>query len=461
MTSRSGGLIELVARGKKDLYFSQNPSVSFFHSVYRTASPFTKEIYVVTSRNAPEWGRYVDFDIDHRGDVVKHMYLRVQLPTWLPPVAVAANARGLVTDASGVTFGYTNKVGFQMLEKIQFFVDQVMIHETFGEYLDWRLPQAYGFAETQIIADQIGVHDDSSLGIGRAASPSELRIPIPFLGSQWLHEPGFPMVAMRNQRFRIRFYIRRLEELIVASDGRIAPAPWGGHTLRIQTSATGAVDTSQVTRPLSDLTPFTMMLETTQLYIPPSVQLFLKASTLTFPFLHTQFEQFTIADNQFNAASAAFNATIQIPLAVDSIGAASRLMLGIRSDASTRAGQRSVLRSVDNRPYIQSARLNIANLDRIQPWEPAVFREVTAYWKQVSSTAYEVYTLTFGGFDVPLPLGTLSFTRAVLPVLYITLAAIGLDRRTRSRLGYALLYTESWNVWEIRNGAGQLKFEDS
>ena len=94
MSSRSGGLIELVARGKKDLYFSQNPLVSYFHSVYRTASPFTKEIYVITPRNVPEWGRYVDFDIEHRGDLMKHMYLRVQLPTWLPPLAAAANPAG-------------------------------------------------------------------------------------------------------------------------------------------------------------------------------------------------------------------------------------------------------------------------------------------------------------------------------------------------------------------------------
>jgi len=461
MTSRSGGLIELVARGKKDLYFSQNPSVSFFHSVYTTASAFTKEIYVISPRNAPEWGRYVDFDIDHRGDVMKYMYLRVQLPTWLPARAASANATGLVTDASGVTFGYTSRVGFQMLEKIQFFVDQVMIHETFGEYLDWRVQQSYGFGKTFVIADQIGYHDNTTLGIGRAATPSELRIPIPFLGSQWLEEPGFPMVAMRNQRFRIRFYIRRIEDLIVASDGRISATPWGGLGLRVQTTAATPVDTSQVTRLFSDMTPFTMMLETTQLYIPPSVQLFLKSTTLRFPYLHTQFEQYTIEDNQFNAASGAYNATIQLPLAMDSIGSASRLLLGIRSDASTRAGQRSVLRSIDNTPYIQAARLNIANIDRIKVWSPAVFHEVTAYWKQVSYSPLEVYTMTFGGYDYEMPLGTLSFTRAVLPVLYITLAGIGLDPRTRSRLAYALLYTESWNVWEIRNGSGAMKFEDS
>ena len=116
---------------------------------------------------------------------------------------------------------------------------------------------------------------------------------------------------------------------------------------------------------------------------------------------------------------------------------------------------------MDNVPYIQSARLNIAKLDRIKEWEPEVFRRVTAYWKQVNSNPYEVYTMTFGGFDYHMPMGTLSFTRAILPILYITLAAIGLDTRTRSRQAFALLYTESWNVWEIQNGAGRLMFDDS
>jgi len=461
MTSRSGGLIELVARGIKDLYFSQNPSVSFFHSVYTTATPFTKEIYVVAPRNAPEWGRYVDFDIEHRGDIMKFMYLRIQLPTWLPPAAVVANPSGIVSDLSGVTYGFTSDVGFQMFDKIQFFVDQVMIHETFGEFLSWRLRQYYSFAQTMVIGEQIGRHDGSALAIGRSASLNELRVPIPFLGSQALEEPGFPMIAMRSQRFRIRFHLRRLEDIVVASDGRISPQPWGGKGLRIQTTAGGVVDTSQTTRELADMTPFTMMLETTQLYIPHSAQLFLKSTPMAFPYLHTQFEQYTIEDNQYNAASGSFNVNVQLPLAIDSIGAVSRMLFAIRSDASTRAGQRSDLLSVGGTSYIQSARLNIANIDRIKAWDPAVFREVTTYWKQNGVSPLEIYTLTFGGFDYSSPIGTLNFTRAVLPVLHITLAPVALDTRTRSRQAYALLYTESWNIWEIRNDAGRMAFDDS
>ena len=117
MSSRSGGLLELVARGKKDIFFTSNPQSSFFHSVYTRCAPFSKEIYIGKPRNNPEWGRYVDFDIEHRGDILHRSYLRIQLPTWLPMELRGINETGVITDMSGVSYGYTNEVGFFMLIK--------------------------------------------------------------------------------------------------------------------------------------------------------------------------------------------------------------------------------------------------------------------------------------------------------------------------------------------------------
>ena len=111
MTTRSGGLLELVARGKKDVFFTANPTVSFFHSAYVRAAAFTKEIYVAKPRNVPDWGQWLEFDLDHRGDLVRHFYLRIELPSWLPQDAWLANARGIVTDLSGVTYGWCNNIG--------------------------------------------------------------------------------------------------------------------------------------------------------------------------------------------------------------------------------------------------------------------------------------------------------------------------------------------------------------
>jgi hypothetical protein len=73
----------------------------------------------------------------------------------------------------------------------------------------------------------------------------------------------------------------------------------------------------------------------------------------------------------------------------------------------------------------------------------------------------EMYTLSFGGFDSQQPAGTLNLTRASLPVLYVTLNGIPYDERNISRRTFALLYAETWNVFEVKNGEGKMMFDDS
>lgn len=477
MTSRSGGLLELVARGKKDVFFTSNPTVSFIHSVYRKAAPFSSEIYVLKPRNNPEWGKWFEFEYEHRGDLCRNLYLLVDLPTWLPDPAVLANQSGIVTDASGVTYGYCNDVGFQMLDRIQFFQDQVLLHEAYGEMLDWKLAATYPLGTSLLVGDEIGHYDDTtSLGIGRAASPSQLRVPLPLLGWQALGDPGFPSVCLRSQRFRIRILLRPLSDLLVASDGRLSPKPWG-LPLRIQRTKGGPVDTSQTSLDASVMKNLVISLETTQVYVPADVQLFLKSQTLRFPYRTLQFQQYTIADNQFVPAAPPYSTTVQIPLAVDFIGSVSQLLFAVRSETSTQAGQRLTLRPPSGsfskyagqyaEQFITSARLTIANLDRVKPWDVATFRESTAYWKQTAMTLTsaglpaEIYNLTFGGFDYGAPAGTLNLTRASLPVLTLTLASTPYDPRTISRKAFVLLYAESWNVFEITGGKGRMMFDDS
>lgn len=470
MTSRSGGLLELVARGKKDVFFTSNPVISFFHSVYMRSAAFSKEIYVTKPRNIPEWGHWVDFDIDHRGDLVRQFYLRIVLPTWLPTDVIKANATGIVSDPSGVTFGYCNNIGFQMLDTIQVYQDQVLIHEVYGEYLDWRLRQSHGLATTLLVSAETGGREETPLAIARSATPGILRIPIPILGSQRIGDPGLPMVALRGQRYRIRIYLRNMEDVVVASDGRLCPSPWN-MPLRIQATASGPIDSSQTTLARTAMKHIDMSLESTQIYVPADVQVFLKAQTLRFPFQTVQFQEFAIEDNQLTAAAPPFSINFQFPMKVDFIGSVDRLLLGCRSEASTLAGQRTYLRPAPglSTRFIQSIRLNIANIDRIRLFDVSAFREVANYWKDCrmgldlvdNTLPQEVYTISFGGFDSGEPAGTLNLTRAVLPTMYLTLAPTAYDVRNISRKASALLYAESWNIFEIQGGKGKMLFDDS
>ena len=469
MSSRSAGLLELVARGKKDVFFTANPLVAFFHSVYIRYSPFVKELYVTRPRNTPEWGRWVDFDLDHRGDIVKNTHLRIELPSWLPANVHASNKSGLVTyDRLDTTYGYCNNIGFQMIEKIQLFQDQVIIHETYGEYLDWRLRQSYSLSKTYIVGAEIGAYSGSSLSIGRSASNLSLRVPFTILGWEALNDPGLPMVALRGERFKIRVFLRNLEEVIVCSNGQINPNPWL-KSLRIQSVQDGPIDTSQKTLPKTCMKTIGMSLETTQIYLPNDVNIFLKAQALRFPFQTIQFQQFTLEDNLMTAASLNPLSLYKYPLRIDFSGSINRMLIGFRSDASTQAGERANLSSpVNSQQFITTMRLNVANIDRVKQWQTPVFKEVTSYWKN-SRMALEltnptvpqfVYTITFGGFDSNVPSGTMNFSRVVDPTLFLTLAPIEYDPRLISRKSYALLYAESWNIYEAANGKGRLMFDD-
>lgn len=463
MSTRSGGLLELVARGKKDVFFNSNPTISFFHSVYVRSAPFTKEIHILKPRNTPEWGKWVDFDFEHRGDIVKHVYLRLELPSWLPPSLHEINQTGLITyDISGTTFGYCNNIGFQAIECIQFFQDQIIVHEAYGEHLDWSLRQMYSHTETALIAHQIGSRDESPIAIGRSVNTRCLRIPIPILGWQTLNDPGLPMIALKGERFRIRIHLRELEEIIVASDGQLNPHPWGKQ-LRIQKTKQGSIDTSYSALPVTCMKTIGMGLETTQMYISADSQMFLKAQTLRIPFQSTQFQQYTLEDNILTAASMNPSAQYKFPLPIDFSGSINRMLIGFRSEASTDAGQRTYL----NVP-IQTMRMNIANIDRIKQWSIPIFREVGGYWKHPRlgldllnpAMPQEVYSITFGGFEKERPMGTINFSRAISPTLFLTLSALEYDTRNISRKTHALLYAESWNIYVIANSKGSIMFDD-
>lgn len=452
--SHRGGLLELIARGKKDAFFHANPQVAYFHSVYRKYAAFTEEIHLTSPRNQPEWGRWCEFELEHRGDLVSKFHLRIDLPTWLPANIAAVNHRTVVTDAAGVAFGYCNDVGYQMIEKIQVFQDQVLLQELYGEYIDWKVHQSVPLSTVLVMTGAVGSRGNTTLDVGRAATPGTLRVPIPLVGCESVGDPGFPTVGARTQRFRIRILLRPLEAVVTASDGRLLPRPWG-QTFRIQRSPGGPQEAFE-TLPYEAARGLGIVLETTQVYVPCDVQEVLKTGTWRIPYRNSQHQPYTIQDYQMNAASTAANFSLSFPL--DFTGACSRIFVAFQQRGAVLAGQRGQYLA----GVVTSLRVNVANLDRIQQWAPAVFREVTSYWKNVRgvqdmnpAAPLEVFTIVFGGKESSQPAGTLNFTRAAVPELWTTFGPTPIDTRTQSRELTLLVYVETWEVLEV--GGGQVR----
>jgi len=321
------------------------------------------------------------------------------------------------------------------------------------------LQQAYETDKVQIISDQIGVRDTSSLALGRSVSFGTLRVPIPILGCQNLNDPGLPLVALRSTRLRLRVHIRRLDNLIEASDGRIHPSPWN-LPFRVQAVRNGPITTTQSLK-RDDMQALDISLESTYFYVPADIQLYLKSQTIVIPFKHIQYQSGTLEDPIMTAA-AVTSATYTYNMNLDVMGNVERMLVGFRSLACTYAGQRTILTAPNQTPFIQALRLNMSNIDRLKLQPIEVYREVSSYWKQprmISGDQNNVYILTFGGYDVTYPVGTLYMTRSLLPTIYVTLSVTQYDPRIISREAMMMLYAETWNLYNICHGVGTLMFE--
>ena len=73
-----------------------------------------------------------------------------------------------------------------------------------------------------------------------------------------------------------------------------------------------------------------------------------------------------------------------------------------------------------------------------------------------------IYTMTFGPKEKEQyrPLGTFNLSRSLQATLYVDLAAISADPRLNSRKSFIVVYGESWNIFEIKDGQGKVMFAD-
>ena len=460
--STGGGLLDLVARGKKDTFFTQNPKISFFHSVYQRSPAFTQEVRLTQPRNRPEWGKWVDFDLDPIGDIMRTPVLLIDLPTWLPATQAALNPTSYTTDLSGVEFGYMQDVGPLMIEKVQVFNDQIMLHEFWGQWLEWRVAM---LQNSTVYGALAGRHQLGTGRIAKAATPKQLRVYLPILGCQTPDDMGFPMVATSAQRFRIRVFLRPLEEVIEASDSRLNPAPWS-KTFIQRTSATDP-GTQFQTSPKTALKGPVIALETTQIYLPRDVQDFLKRKTLAIPYLQVQLSQFTIEDNKWDPLIKN-GVNVSLPFELDFIGSVQRLTVGAQTIASIQAGQRYNISPPAGgaNTFLQALRVNVGTQDRINKFPATIFREVANYYKNQkeprapNGDLLNVFTLTFGPAETTKPLGTFNMSRTQDVILYVDLAAIAIEPRLSNRKCYVYVFGEAWNLFEVKDGRGKMLFAD-
>jgi hypothetical protein len=220
-----GGLLQLVAQGKQDIYLTGNPQVTWFKMVYRRYTNFAIESQAMYFDGDPDFGKRVTATIPRRGDLLGPMILEVVLP--------------YVTRTDGSVAQYVNSIGHALIEEISIEIGEQEIDKQTGEWMEiWSaltVPpgQVEGF--NNMIGRVDGLNQPpvtlpaQTCSVGNYQYGStKLYIPLQF----WFNKnPGLylPLLAMQYHPIRINMKMRGLNELLVggltATCGGAQPNP--------------------------------------------------------------------------------------------------------------------------------------------------------------------------------------------------------------------------------------------
>ena len=453
-----GSLYELVSRGNKDVYFQEDSldAQSLFDNRYGPTAPVIHELRRLPPLNSIDFGRSSEFQLEVAGDFIVSPTLVVDLPSWLPPNYAAANGKGVIQDSAGISYGYTSGIGYFLFEKIQILQDNILLQEFSGDSL-WIQSRSRGSLNSAFLENTLtGIHDGSALSIGRNATPGRLRLLLPLIGCQGLEEGGFPSLCLPNQSYKVRVYLRKLEDLVEASDGREKPAPWGS-SLRLQSQREGAFSEFTTLDRLKIDTP-TIYLETRHIYTNEDTRLGLRSSSLDIPFERIYENIFAQGPLDYAAA------TPFLTRVLDATHPCSRIILAFRSFADLRANRLWKLQSDSaTGDYYSGLKLLIAGRDRTQFWDSLIWNNLDNHAKEERDSGMRLATINFGygekkGVRAPSynrqPDGTINFSTADKPTLFMQLTDI-VNGTKRSELR---VIVETWAVFSVSDGRGGLKF---
>jgi len=193
----NGGLLQLVALGKQDVFLTGNPQMTWFKFVYRRYTNFAIEAIEMYSDNKPDFGKKVSWLVPRSGDLLGPCILEIELP-----------ALYLASDNTPVS--YVNSVGHALIQEISLIIGEQEIDRQTGEFMEiWSNlttteSQKFGFW------DMIGKVDGYSQPT--LYGPLKLYVPLQFFFNR---NPGLylPLLALQYHPVRINITFRPLQEM--------------------------------------------------------------------------------------------------------------------------------------------------------------------------------------------------------------------------------------------------------
>ena len=191
-----GGLLQLVAHGKQDVFLTGNPQMTWFKMVYRRYTNFAIESQPMYFDGTPDFGKRITCNVPRRGDLLGQVVLEVTLPA--------------LTLTTGEAVSYLNSVGHALIQEITVEIGEQEIDRQNGEWMEiWSNYTTTTDKQTGFY-NMIGKVDGYSPPT--LFGPLKLYIPLRF----WFcKNPGLalPLVALQYHPIRINLTLRPLSQL--------------------------------------------------------------------------------------------------------------------------------------------------------------------------------------------------------------------------------------------------------
>jgi hypothetical protein len=192
-----GGLLQLVAQGKQDIYLTGNPQITFFKLVYRRHTNFAMESMPMYFDGTPGFGQRITCLVPRRGDLLGQVFLQVTLPA-------------IVEQNTGAALSYVNSIGHALIEEISVEIGEQEIDRQTGEWMEIWTQFSTPPGQRDVLNRMIGRINGS--GNPGNTGPITLTIPLHF----WFcNNPGnyLPLIALQYHPVRFNIKLRPLQQL--------------------------------------------------------------------------------------------------------------------------------------------------------------------------------------------------------------------------------------------------------
>lgn len=186
----AGGIIQLLAYGAEDVYFTNNPQITFFKIVYRRHTNFSSQVFENNLLGNPRFGKTCNTKIYRLGDLINTMFLRVTVSSTTPN--------------EGAKFAWVKGLGLAMLNNVRIEIGGQIIDRQYGEWINIWLQLARSGNQERALFNTLG--NVPQLTNYNSQTKPEYTMMIPLL-FWFVKYPGLSLPMISLQYHEVYIYV--------------------------------------------------------------------------------------------------------------------------------------------------------------------------------------------------------------------------------------------------------------